>query len=38
LKSALVVTIGMIFWAVVIAWALVTIGVGQFLDLQLSTT
>jgi hypothetical protein len=38
LKSALVVTIGMIFWAVVIAWALVTIGVDQFLDLQLSTT
>ncbi|MEY2826761.1 MAG: hypothetical protein RLZZ122_1125 [Actinomycetota bacterium] len=38
LKGALVVTIGMIFWAVVIAWALVTIGVDQFLDLQLSTT
>ncbi len=34
LKSALVVTIGMVFWSVLIAWALVTIGVDQFLELE----
>ncbi len=34
LKSALIVTAGMVFWAVLIAWALVAIGVDQFLEIQ----
>ncbi len=34
LKSALVVTTGMLLWSILIAWALATIGVDQFLDLQ----
>jgi hypothetical protein len=34
LKSALIVTTGMVFWAVLIAWALVAIGVDQFLEIQ----
>ncbi|MFM1993767.1 MAG: hypothetical protein RL537_456 [Actinomycetota bacterium] len=34
LKASLIVTIGMAFWAVLIAWALVAIGVDQFLEIQ----
>lgn len=37
-KSAALVTASMILWSVLIAWVLVTIGVDQFLELQLSTT
>ena len=36
-KAGALITAGMILWSILIAWVLVTIGVDQFLDLQLST-
>jgi uncharacterized membrane protein len=34
LKASLIVTIGMALWATLIAWALVAIGVDQYLEIQ----
>ena len=38
LKTSLIVTTGMVLWAGLIAFVMVSIGVDRFLDLQLSTT